>query len=61
MFSEKTVLGIDISNGRINLALLRRDDKAIKLLKTASAPVPEGAVKNGNIENARDKKERNRE
>lgn len=46
----KTALGIDISNGRINLALLRRNSNGVELVKTASAPVPEGAVKNGNVE-----------
>jgi Tfp pilus assembly PilM family ATPase/Tfp pilus assembly protein PilN len=47
----KTALGIDISDGRINMALLRQSIKGLELLKAASAPVPEGAVKNGNIEN----------
>ncbi|MCP4259876.1 MAG: pilus assembly protein PilM [Planctomycetes bacterium] len=47
----KTALGIDISDDRINMVLLGQSTKSIKLLKTASAPVPEGALKNGNIEN----------
>jgi Tfp pilus assembly PilM family ATPase/Tfp pilus assembly protein PilN len=47
----KTALGIDISDGRINMALLRQSTKGLDLLKAASAPVPEGAIKNGNIEN----------
>jgi Tfp pilus assembly protein PilN len=46
----KTALGIDISFSRINLALLRKDKKNLKLLKAASCPVPDGAVKDGNIE-----------
>jgi len=46
----KTALGVDISDGRINMALLRQSAKGIELLKTASAPVPDGAIKDGNIE-----------
>lgn len=49
--AAKTALGIDISNGRINMALLRQSVKGLELLKAASAPVPDGAIKNGNIEN----------
>lgn len=48
----KTALGIDISDGRINLVLLKKQADGIKLLKAASCPVPDGAVKNGNIKNA---------
>ena len=48
----KTVLGIDISFSQINLALLRKDKNDLKLLKAASCPVPDGAVKDGNIEDA---------
>ena len=50
MFRTKTALGIDISNGQINLALLKRDKNGLELLKAASSPVPDGAIKNGNIE-----------
>ena len=46
----KTALGIDVSNGRINLALLRKNSSGVELVKTASGPVPEGAIKNGNVE-----------
>jgi len=46
----KTALGIDISNGQINLALLRKSSGGVELVKTATGPVPEGAIKNGNIE-----------
>ena len=46
----KTALGVDISDGRINMALLRQSAKGIELLKAASAPVPDGAIKDGNIE-----------
>ncbi len=45
----KTALGIDISNGRINLALLRKNSSGVELIKTAAGPVPEGAIKNGNV------------
>jgi len=52
MLRTKTALGIDISNNRISLALLRQDKNGVELLKTASGPVPDGAIKNGNIEDA---------
>ncbi len=48
--AAKTALGIDISNGMINMALLRQSVKGLELLKTASVPVPDGAIKDGNIE-----------
>ncbi len=48
----KTVLGIDISFSEINLALLRKDKKGLKLLKAACCPVPDGAIKDGNVEDA---------
>ena len=51
MVKSKTALGIDISDGRINLALLKQNAKGIELLKAASGPVPDGAIKDGNIEN----------
>lgn len=51
MRSPKTALGIDISNGRISLALLKRTAKGgVKLLKSARGFVPDGAIKNGNVE-----------
>ena len=46
----KTSLGIDISDDRINLVLLKGDENGIELLKSASAPVPDGAIRDGNIE-----------
>lgn len=51
-FRAKKALGIDISDGWINLVLLEKSKNGIKLLKTAAAPVPDGAIKNGNIEDA---------
>jgi Tfp pilus assembly protein PilN len=50
-FAAKTALGIDISDGRINMALLGQTIKGIELLKAVSAPVPEDSIKDGNIEN----------
>ena len=46
----KTALGIDLSDGRINLALLEKNKDGVKLLKTATGTIPEGAIENGNIE-----------
>jgi len=51
-FAARTALGIDISDGRINLALLKQDGDGIKLLKFAGCPLPEGAIRNGNITDA---------
>ena len=51
-FKAATALGIDITNGMINMALLKSGKNSVKLLKAASAPVPEGVIKNGNIEDA---------
>ncbi len=46
----KTALGIDISDTRICLALLRRVKIGVRVLKAGSAAVPEGAIKDGSIE-----------
>jgi len=48
----RTALGIEISSNQINLALLRKRTKGLELQKTASGPVPDGAIKDGNIEDA---------
>jgi Tfp pilus assembly protein PilN len=48
----RTVLGLDISDKQISLALLKGGKNGVKLLASASAPLPEGAIKNGCIENA---------
>ena len=45
----KTVLGVDISGERIELALLKETREGVKLLKSASEPVPEGAISQGNV------------
>ena len=49
-FGNKTALGIDVSEEQVHLALLKKTKKGFKLLKTATCPVPDGAIKNGNIE-----------
>ncbi|MBN2590288.1 MAG: pilus assembly protein PilM [Sedimentisphaerales bacterium] len=51
MSGSKTVLGIDITGDRINMALLKKQGDKFKLLKVAEGPVPEGSIKKGNIEN----------
>jgi Tfp pilus assembly protein PilN len=45
----KTALGIDISNERISLALLRRTKDGAELLKADSEPVPAGALDEGSV------------
>ncbi len=46
----KTSLGIYISDSRISVALITKKNDQIKLLKVADAPVPDGALTDGNIE-----------
>lgn len=50
MLGTKTALGIDISADRINLVLLKKGADGIELLKAVDGPVPDGAIKDGNIE-----------
>ena len=45
----RTALGVDISEGLINLALLRQSATGIRLVKAAAGPVPDGAIENGCI------------
>jgi Tfp pilus assembly protein PilN len=52
MLRPKTALGVDISDKQISLVLLKRGKNGVELLTSATAPVPDGAIKNGNIENA---------
>jgi len=47
--SAKTALGVEISEGLINLALLRQSAKGIELVRTASGEVPDGAIENGRV------------
>ncbi len=49
-FKTRTALGIDISTNRINLAVVKRSKKGVELLKAATGAVPEGAIKDGNIQ-----------
>ncbi|KPK41689.1 MAG: hypothetical protein AMJ65_08955 [Phycisphaerae bacterium SG8_4] len=46
----RTALGVDISDGLINLALLRQSAKGIELVKTATGEVPDGAMVDGRVE-----------
>jgi len=39
MLKFRTALGINISDGRITLALLRKNKSGVKLLKAAGCPV----------------------
>jgi len=50
--STKTALGVSISEKQINLVVLKKGKNGIELLKSVSCSVPEGAIKNGNIEDA---------
>lgn len=52
MLRTKTALGIDISDKQISLALLKKNKNGFELLASATVPIPDGAIKNGNIENA---------
>lgn len=45
----KTSLGIYISDSRISVALVSKENDQIKLLKVADASVPDGAMTDGNI------------
>lgn len=48
---SKTALGIDISEHRISVALLKKTASDVKLLRQGQAKVPEGAITDGNISN----------
>jgi Tfp pilus assembly protein PilN len=51
-FVEKTVAGIDISQERISIVLLKNGKNGPKLVKSVVAVVPAGAVKDGGIVDA---------
>ncbi|HPD46751.1 MAG TPA: pilus assembly protein PilM [Anaerohalosphaeraceae bacterium] len=51
MLNPKIALGIDISEHRISAALLKQTKHGLKLLKAGDAPVPQGAITDGNITN----------
>ena len=66
-FVEKTVAGIDITQERISIVLLKNGKNGPKLVKSVVAAIPAGAIKDGNIADAallskaiRDLKVRNR-
>lgn len=46
---DKTAVGIDISQDRISIVLLGSTTNGPELLKSDAMPVPDGAVKDGNI------------
>jgi Tfp pilus assembly protein PilN len=48
----QTVLGLDISDRQVSLVLLKGDKNGVEMLTCASAPVPEGAMKDGRIKDA---------
>ncbi len=48
---SKTTLGIDISEHRISVALLKKTASGVKLLRYGWAEVPQGAITDGNITN----------
>ncbi len=52
-FREKTVTGIDIAEDRISIVVLTNGEKGPHLVKSDVMPMPEGAVKDGNIEDAK--------
>ena len=52
IFAEKTVAGIDISQESISIVLLKNGKNGPKLIKSAVAPIPAGAIKDGNIADA---------
>jgi len=45
----KTSLGVNISNEKIDMALLRQTRQGVELLKAATEPIPAGAINNGNV------------
>lgn len=51
-FGDKTAVGIDISQDQISIVLLKQGKDGPELVKSAVAPMPQGAVKDGNIEDA---------
>lgn len=51
MLNPRISLGIDISEHRISVALIKQTKAGLKLLKAGEAPVPQGAMTDGNIAN----------
>ena len=50
--NARTSLGIDVCDGSIHLALLKKGKDSVELLKAVSGPLPEGAVVGGDVEDA---------
>ncbi len=51
-FGEQTVAGIDITQERISIALVKKGKNGPKLIKSVVAPVPAGAIQDGSIADA---------
>ncbi len=51
-FGDQTAVGIDISQDRISMVLLKSGKNGPELVRSAVVPMPEGAVKDGNIADA---------
>jgi Tfp pilus assembly protein PilN len=47
--NSKQAVGIDISQEHISIVLLKTGPKGPEMVKSVNAPVPEGAIKDGNI------------
>jgi Tfp pilus assembly protein PilN len=47
---NQVALGIDISDSRISMAMLRHTGSGVKVLRAGSTPLPEGVIKDGSIE-----------
>jgi Tfp pilus assembly protein PilN len=47
---NKTALGVDITKERVSLALLRKKGAGVELIKSASGPVPQGAIADDKIQ-----------
>ncbi len=48
-FNAKTALGVEISGGSINMAMLRQRADGVELVRAASGPVPDGVMEDGRI------------
>jgi Tfp pilus assembly protein PilN len=47
--NSKQVVGIDISQEQISMVLLKKGTKGLEVVKSVTAPMPAGAIKDGNI------------
>ncbi len=46
---SRTSLGIDISEDKISIALLRQTKEGVQIVKSANGPIPAGAIEQGNV------------